>query len=62
VQDKKKTKMAPRQLLLITGGSGFIGYRITVEALEAGYTVRATVRNHGKAEKILSAPSILETI
>jgi nucleoside-diphosphate-sugar epimerase len=50
--------MTSRDLVLITGGSGHIGYRVIVEALEAGYSVRAAVRSHAKAEKILAAPSI----
>jgi nucleoside-diphosphate-sugar epimerase len=45
-------------LVLITGGSGHIGYRVIVDALNAGYRVRAAVRNEDKADKILSAPSI----
>jgi len=46
------------ELVLITGGSGHIGYRTILEALEAGYRVRAAVRSQPKADKILTAPSI----
>ncbi|KAF4983384.1 hypothetical protein F66182_17065, partial [Fusarium sp. NRRL 66182] len=46
------------ELVLITGGSGHIGYQVLVTALEAGYRVRAAVRNQAKADKIKSAPSI----
>jgi nucleoside-diphosphate-sugar epimerase len=46
------------ELVLITGGSGHIGYRVIVEALNAGYRVRAAARSQEKANKILSAPSV----
>ncbi|RAO69886.1 uncharacterized protein BHQ10_005898 [Talaromyces amestolkiae] len=45
-------------LVLITGGSGHIGFQVIVNALEAGYRVRAAVRSQAKADKIKSAPSI----
>ncbi|KAI9808629.1 MAG: hypothetical protein M1825_003780 [Sarcosagium campestre] len=45
-------------ILLITGGSGHVGFRVLVEALKAGYPVRATVRSQAKADTILAAPSI----
>ncbi len=44
-------------LLLITGASGHMGYRAVINALEAGYNVRAAVRSHAKAETILTAAS-----
>lgn len=50
--------MGSADVILITGGTGHIGYRVLVSALEAGYRVRAAVRSQEKAEKILSAPSI----
>ena len=46
------------ELVLITGGSGHIGHRVIVDALDAGYSVRAAVRSQAKAEKILATPSI----
>jgi nucleoside-diphosphate-sugar epimerase len=46
------------ELVFITGGSGMIGYRVIVEALSAGYKVRAAVRSQAKTEKILAAPSV----
>jgi nucleoside-diphosphate-sugar epimerase len=45
-------------LVFITGGSGHIGSRVIVDALEAGYTVRAAVRNQEKAEKVRNAASV----
>ncbi|MCJ1432797.1 hypothetical protein MMC27_002154 [Xylographa pallens] len=44
--------------LLITGATGHIGFRVLVEALKAGYSVRAAIRSEGKANEILAAPSI----
>ncbi|KAJ5621055.1 hypothetical protein N7510_005039 [Penicillium lagena] len=46
------------ELVFITGGSGHIGFRVIVDALEAGYQVRAAVRSLEKGDKILSTPSI----
>ncbi|KAH7391996.1 hypothetical protein DE146DRAFT_661384 [Phaeosphaeria sp. MPI-PUGE-AT-0046c] len=47
------------KLVLITGGSGHIGGRVIIDALEAGYSVRAAVRNQEKADAILGMPSIV---
>lgn len=46
-------------LVLITGGSGHIGGRVIIDALEAGYTVRAAVRNQSKVDAILGMLSIV---
>ncbi|KAK3178512.1 hypothetical protein OEA41_000648 [Lepraria neglecta] len=46
------------ELVLVTGASGHMGFRAVVNALEAGYHVRAAVRNQAKADVILAAPSI----
>jgi nucleoside-diphosphate-sugar epimerase len=45
-------------LVLITGASGHIGYATLVQALTAGYQVRAAVRSQAKASLILSRPQI----
>jgi len=45
-------------LVLITGATGHVGFRVLVVTLEAGYRVRAAVRNQEKADTILAAPSI----
>lgn len=45
-------------LVLITGGSGHIGSRVIVDALEAGYSVRAAVRSQEKADRVRNIPSI----
>jgi nucleoside-diphosphate-sugar epimerase len=45
-------------LVLITGGTGHIGFRTLVTALKAGYRVRTAIRSESKQNDILSAPSI----
>ncbi|KAL9112196.1 MAG: hypothetical protein Q9227_003573 [Pyrenula ochraceoflavens] len=45
-------------LILISGVSGHIGYRTLVEALSAGYQVRAQVRGESSLQKVKTAPSI----
>ena len=46
------------EIVLLTGATGFIGFRTLVEALRAGYHVRAAVRNEGGIQKIKAADSI----
>lgn len=41
--------------ILITGVTGYIGSRITIDLLNKGYAVRGTMRNTSKAEKITKA-------
>ncbi|KAE8347043.1 hypothetical protein BDV24DRAFT_147159 [Aspergillus arachidicola] len=48
--------MAP--LVLITGATGLIGFRVLLEALRKGYNVRFTARSGEKAEKVMSNPAI----
>ncbi|KAK9430747.1 hypothetical protein V1505DRAFT_370126 [Lipomyces doorenjongii] len=45
-------------LVLITGASGHLGFRVLVLALEAGYNARVAVRSQAKANDIIAAPSI----
>ena len=45
-------------LLLITGATGFIGFKVLLHALEAGYTVPAAVRSHSGSSRVLSNPKI----
>ena len=47
---------APK-LVLVTGATGFIGFRTLIETLKAGYHVRAAVRNEGGIQKIRAADS-----
>ncbi|KAL8697222.1 MAG: hypothetical protein Q9201_007236 [Fulgogasparrea decipioides] len=44
--------------ILITGASGFVGFRTLVLALEAGYSVVAVLPREDKSDLIRSAPSI----
>ena len=46
------------ELVLVTGISGFIGYRVAVLALEAGYRVRGSIRRAEQAEHLRSLPSV----
>jgi dihydroflavonol-4-reductase len=41
--------------VLLTGSSGYIGKHITLQLLNAGFEVRASVRNSGKAEEVRAA-------
>lgn len=45
------------ELVLITGGSGFVGYGVVAEALSKGYKVRAAVRSEAKAAELKRAPT-----
>ena len=40
------------ELVLVTGGTGFIGAHCIIQLLEAGYTVRTTVRNLAREEEV----------
>jgi nucleoside-diphosphate-sugar epimerase len=42
------------ELVLITGGTGFIGFAVVLEALKAGYRVRISVRRASQAEELKS--------
>ena len=48
--------MAP--LVLITGATGLIGFRVLLEALNNGYNVRFTARSGQKVQKVTSNPVI----
>lgn len=48
------------ELVFITGATGHLGFRVLVDALEAGYKVRAAIRSQSKGDKILATPSIKE--
>jgi nucleoside-diphosphate-sugar epimerase len=41
-----------REIILVTGGTGFVGMRIILQLLQKGYTVRTTVRDLKNAEKV----------
>lgn len=46
------------ELVFITGGTGHIGFKTLVIALQAGYKVRAAVRSEAKRDSILATKSI----
>lgn len=45
-------------ILLLTGATGFIGFKILLNALEQGYTVRAAVRSLSKSESLSAHPKV----
>ena len=45
------------ELVLITGATGFIGFRTLIETLKAGYHVRAAIRSESGIQKIKAAQS-----
>ncbi|KAM0801866.1 hypothetical protein BDR22DRAFT_845522 [Usnea florida] len=50
--------MAHQRLILLTGATGFIGFKTLVFALKAGYSVRCAIRDPKKESTILSNPAI----
>ncbi|KAI2636519.1 putative cinnamoyl-CoA reductase [Hypomontagnella submonticulosa] len=46
--------------LLVTGVTGFIGFKVLLNALEEGYTVRAAVRSIAQSKFLASHPKIIE--
>jgi nucleoside-diphosphate-sugar epimerase len=54
--------MAAGDLILLTGGTGFIGFRTLRYALEQGYTVRAAVRSDAKAEQLRNNPTLTKVV
>ena len=50
--------MAHKGLILLTGATGFIGFKTLILALEAGYAVRCAIRDPKKERTILSNPAI----
>jgi nucleoside-diphosphate-sugar epimerase len=43
-------------LVLLTGATGHLGFRVLLDALAAGYRIRAAVRSEARAQVILSNP------
>lgn len=46
------------ELVLLTGGTGFLGCAILVDLLKSGYRVRVAARSQAKIDRVLAAPSI----
>lgn len=49
----------PKNLVLITGITGHVGFRTLILSLQAGHYVRAAVRSNSKAQTIANHPKIL---
>jgi dihydroflavonol-4-reductase len=51
------------EAVLITGASGYIGKHVTLQLLNQGYNVRASVRNLSKASEVRDAvtPHLLDS-
>jgi nucleoside-diphosphate-sugar epimerase len=45
-------------LVLLTGGTGFLGAAILVDLLKSGFRVRVAARSQEKIDRVLAAPSI----
>ena len=59
----RQTTMATKELILVTGGSGFLGSHCIVAALREGYRVRTTVRSLKRSDdvrKMLQAGGVSE--
>ncbi|KAL7931549.1 NAD(P)-binding protein [Trichoderma chlorosporum] len=50
--------MAASNLVVLTGATGFLGFKVLTIALNAGYNVRLVVRSAAKANKVLNSPSV----
>lgn len=48
----------PSDLVLITGVTGHVGFKVLVDTLERGYSVRAAIRDSSKEDIILKSKSI----
>jgi nucleoside-diphosphate-sugar epimerase len=51
--------MADKGLVVVTGASGFVGKYVVIELLRAGYHVRGTLRDLGKADAVRAVISRL---
>ena len=47
-----------RDLVLVTGATGFLGFRVLLHTLEQGYQVRAAVRSEAKATIVSTNPAL----
>lgn len=50
------------ELVLITGGNGFIGFSVIQQALQSGYHVRAAVRRQDGIETITNGPNMQQYV
>lgn len=49
---------AQHDLVLLTGATGFLGFKVLLDLLKTGYHVRIAVRSESKLNKLLQSPSI----
>ena len=53
-------KMVASDRLVLTGATGFLGFKTLDVALKAGYNVCIVVRSASKGDRVLAAPSVRE--
>jgi len=58
-QRSEKLERMAGELVLLTGGTGFLGYNILVDLLKSGYRVRVAARSQAKMDKVRAAPSVV---
>ncbi|KAI0883020.1 uncharacterized protein GGS22DRAFT_34375 [Annulohypoxylon maeteangense] len=46
------------ELVLLTGGTGFLGYAILIDLLKSGYRVRVAARSQAKIDRVRAASSL----
>ncbi|KAF7563691.1 hypothetical protein G7046_g486 [Stylonectria norvegica] len=47
-----------KELVLLTGGTGYLGFAILIDLLRSGYRVRVAARSQAKADNVSAAPAI----
>src|SRR6218665_2717049 len=50
--------MEKKEMVLVTGGTGFVGSHIILQLLQKGYTVRTTLRSIAKKNEIIDTLKI----
>lgn len=58
IEDNAILRTMAGELVLLTGGTGFLGYAILVDLLKSGYRVRVAARSQAKIDKVRAASSI----
>ena len=47
--------MRDSEIVLVTGGTGFVGTQCILQLLQKGYNVRTTLRSTNKKDKVILA-------